>query len=356
MEGNRFDSLTRRVGADGAGRRQVMRTLATALLGSALGGMVAQLGVIERAGAKSRSKHKRHANRGHDAAHAEGKHRKKQQKHKRRKQNQSPPTTGVDDLPLCRIDCEPSGGRCCPGGVCIDAASCCDSSPACPDGSCPEPGECCDGEWLCPGNICHPIDECCPGTKRCGPTACIAENTCCDKDPDPTCDSCSQVSCVDGTKVCSGCQGEGQVCCGGACLNRPCNNGCDISDDCSRCNKAPSGKAYCLWQDRCVDTTCPPGKQYDETLCRCIQVECPNVTSTCPPDWTTNLCGSTAHGQLCYCLRSVAGDIHCSSLYNRTWRTCATDSDCDAPTGGEGKGFCEACQHICWAKGCPEWT
>jgi hypothetical protein len=56
MDHSDFDTLTRSVVAEGGTRRALVRLLA----GGALGGLVARLGLSERAQAKAKQKRKRH--------------------------------------------------------------------------------------------------------------------------------------------------------------------------------------------------------------------------------------------------------------------------------------------------------
>lgn len=226
MDYESFDALVRTAMADTKARRGIVRLL----VGSALGGVAARMGVLDEAEADRKRKHtsararKRRHSASQDAGgavQAQGKHKKKHHRKSKDKKEPEP--------------CPEGQGRC-PDGTCLD--------------------------W----------DACCP-----------------DAVP-PLCTGCQEEVCEAGQLVCrSKCQLADSVCCNGECY-LPCTNGCQISDDCSNCKSAPAGKTYCAAQDRCVDSSCPAGKDFDPESCTCKD-HCPNgVSISCPPvpahsDW-----------------------------------------------------------------------
>jgi hypothetical protein len=119
----------------------------------------------------------------------------------------------------------------------------------------------------------------------CADGSCVAYDACCPDVPPALCDpqQCLAPTCDGGTSTCASICQSGEICCQGACLTHPCDNGCDLSADCSRCNAAPSGKTYCAAQDQCVTNQCPSGQQYDEASCQCVPVACPSGSVSCPP-------------------------------------------------------------------------
>jgi hypothetical protein len=323
MEANQFDLIAQELSHSGSSRRSVARALAGALLT----GVAVRFGLVEETIAKSASKpkqRKRRPNHTHGTAQAAGKHSKKHTKQNKHHKKPKDENSSGDDFALCSLTCEANGGRCCPGGVCIDAGSCCDTSPACPDGSCPGPGECCPGEWMCPGNICHSVDECCPGTKPRGPTTCIPEDQRCD----------GETPCPNG-----GCVAPGQCCPG----EKRCGSECIPKDVCCRDEPmpvCPSGKTIGCCHGKWIckelwDTpTCDPYGAwliYNDETCAC----------ECPPGSVIQLAGAPfccpadhAHwGPGAVCLHDVN---------NQSDFVCPLDCHvCESSGGGNG---------CCWSR------
>jgi hypothetical protein len=271
VDQNHFDSLVRLVAGGLDSRRSFMGLLASGMISS----VGAHIGLAEVVAAK-KTHHKRKHDRGRKEAHTEGKHSKKHQQHgnKQRKKRKQ------EEFPLCSFTCETDGGRCCPGGICVDAKTCCDGTPPCPDGSCPVAGECCEGLWMCPGEVCHPVDECCPGTRRCGPTTCIKNDQCCDGDT-----HCPGGSCVPPGSCC-----RGQKRCGQSCISL---EECCPDEPPPACAPGSGEHPYCCHGEMVCrlipdQQTCSryPWLLYDAEDCNC---HCPSGTIQshgycCPPD------------------------------------------------------------------------
>ncbi len=317
MDHKSFDVLTRQVAREAGTRRGLLRLLAVSALTSA----ATHLGLTGVVAAKAKKHGKRKTKHpSNERVHAAGKGHKKKHKDKRH----SPPSPAAK---LCDAYCDEGGGRCC-HGECIDANACCaPEEQQCSDGSCygsefccPDQRRCgntcvagdacCDDERPC-GDSCLPLSLCCDGEHKCADGMCLRNGLCCPSDPDPDCDSCSDVVCIAGKKTCvSRCQTDDAVCCGGQCLS-PCSNGCDVSDDCRGCNKAPAGQVFCAAMNVCVSSGCSAGQAFDPATCSCQDV--------CPP---SRVCGegccpegmSCESGHVAVCCNE-AGHCQCASGY-----------------------------------------
>jgi hypothetical protein len=176
----------------------------------------------------------------------------------------------------------------------------------CPDGGgCVEQGQCCPGQKRCPGySECFAVDDCCPAVGH------------------PPCGECEKLVCEGGELVCkSKCQGADSTCCHGS----------------------------------CVSTTCPPGQEFDSETCQCQSTVCPHgspdvCSGTDPDDWQ---CGESESGFPCYCMRSTAGETHCS-IPSWTYFPCVTDAECEQKYPGMN-AFCNECNGTCYLNndGCP---
>jgi hypothetical protein len=330
MESKQFDLLARNLSADGAGRRQILRVLASA----ALGAMVARIGLPDVSEAKTthhqaghKSKHKSQAKRKkHESLHDEGKRKGKGKKDKHH--HQSPPVPPLppgcqncDECQMCQdgacapdldlngIICQGSGAACgyCQGGQCAPSLT-----PPCGDGFCPSrQNKCCDDEKLCPdresstGFACIPKENCCPDSEqRCG-GVCVSRMHCCEDYQPQDCGQCGATCHRDGTWSCS--------------TQKPCSNG------------------TCVEQDEC----CP-----GETHCDL----CPATAQTCEYDDVIHFtCGNNPK---CYCHKSTSGERHCLHENGGGYYRCQVDADCNGFYPSQFETFCNACNHLCYLKGC----
>jgi hypothetical protein len=239
VEDHTFDALTRSVVARAGTRRALLRLVT----GSVIAGVAGRLTWSGAAGAKSQRREPNDQDQassrrgcGHSAhrpskgVQSEGKGKGKGKGQGKGKGHQKPPK---DPRPPCgkgmvqcpektcvRADACCNGDKQCTDGSCVSVFACCPGQSMCADGSCVGAAECCEGERQCYGDTvcvateaccpsekrcddgsCVPGDTCCPGQKRCG-NACIPQNQCCAEDPDPLCNACEALACVDGEKTC----------------------------------------------------------------------------------------------------------------------------------------------------------
>jgi hypothetical protein len=160
MDHEQFDDLTRTVVGEGGTRRALLRLLVSGVLG----GLAARLGLDEVTAAQKAKKRTRQADTSPSATQAESKRHKMHSKKHNKNHKINPKGTG--DIPLCRLDCETTGRKCCPDGSCVL------------------------------------IGDCCPGMKHCGVTSCIPEGQCCPGDDSAGCQPCEVEVCNNGEWVC----------------------------------------------------------------------------------------------------------------------------------------------------------
>jgi hypothetical protein len=321
MDDAQFDVLTRAV-VSGAGTR---RAVARLLVSSALGAVVARLGLDADAAAKPKRRpaqskrqksghHEAHTSHGRPrtkdvgAVHSERKHKGKG--NRKGKHHPPPPPSGVCD----------NGHPRCPDGSCASAGQCCPGSRRCgDDGFCHSDDECCSNEKRCADDSCVSVFQCCPDEQRCDDGSCVAADACCSdmgKCPDGSCvpfDQCCpderrcllDETCIPADQCCSHqkkcanglCVGESECCpdeklCGGECIPKIeccqlayplCDRGCNFIqcvDGEWECHPRPFGD-YCLmpWYDPgvCCKGRCRPGwcerdgGHYEPNTCSCIK-------------------------------------------------------------------------------------
>lgn len=287
LEDNQFDVLARDLSGPGTSRRQVMRTVATALIGSTLGSLAAQLG-LTGGSAKGKRTSRKHAH--HPSHHPASRHRHSKDVHsqgkgkgkkhnKKRKDPKSPPPLSplppgcqncnecqmcqdgacVPDSALNGVRCLGSGAACgyCQGGQCAGSAE-----PPCPDGTCPQTGQCCSGEQRCPdpdpesptGFACVGLNDCCPDQKRCA-GGCVYKQACCPEERPQDCGQCG-ATCVNGTWQCS--------------AQRPCGDGTCVAHDACCDGEKPCSGGGCVPKDICC-----AGERKCEGNCIPLDVCCP---------------------------------------------------------------------------------
>lgn len=279
METNQFDALARRLSHAGAGRRQLLRAIAGAVLGSALGAVAPRRDLAEEAAA--RPKRNRRARRDHDGAlQAEGNRKKSRKKPKRR-----PPGKACGD-----------GERDCIGqGVCVAAGECCPAERKCGN-ECYPKDRCCPGYMNCKG-ACVPQAPCCPGQKACD-GSCIPEEDCCELEAPLNCSACEEPVCSGGDWICvSACEVVGTFCCDGACVSTSCPPGQRF--DFAKCECVCTGG-----REKCADGTCCDGKCTEYTCCPADQDFCLGTCcipgNRCVPNGRHGICCSPDRTHDCY--------------------------------------------------------
>jgi hypothetical protein len=351
MENDQFDALIRTLSGADSSRRETLRVLRGMLLGGALSGVVARLGLGEGAAAKGKKHQKAKSKRQrkartehwqHGQFEAEGQHKGKGKgkHHKHRPHDPTPPPplppgcencnecqmcqdgACVPDPALDGVRCLGSGATCgnCQGGQCTASAL-----PPCPDGTCPQRDQCCPGEKKCAdresqtGFACLGADDCCPDEKKCA-GGCVYKQACCPEERTP-CGQCGEI-CVNGTWQCS----AQKSCANGSCVahdeccpeERQCADGtCVAQGSCCRNDPVPP----C---DACEAAVCASG----EWVCQ-VRDDCgpPCFWGYCPKGYECN-----GYGVCC-----DWGTGHC---------TCSSGSK-----GGQGcNGKC--CPNGCCGSGC----
>jgi hypothetical protein len=241
--------------------------------------VAARLGLTEIAEAKKAKRKRRADPKPNGAVKSERNGKKKRQKKHDKKQDKKHRKQPKDaDIPLCPLNCEESGKKCCDDGSCVVIELCCPGQRMCADGGCQPKTECCDDERKCPDGSCAIIGECCPGLHLCyagGP--CFPGNVCCPNDPQPTCGQCEHLGCENGGWVCQP-------------ITEQCGPGGHWNPGrcrCEYCEEICNGTTH-----MCQSLDCQDGE-------RCVEGTC---TETCTDPRMPQLC----------CVEDPPGQIRCT--------------------------------------------
>lgn len=300
MDLDRFDGFTRQFNGVGSSRQQVLRALGGMLLGGALSGLAARLGLSEDAEAKpkrhqAKPKRPKREHRQAGELQTEGKGRKKRKKKKR-----------CSDLtaPLCQAcqeaHCNTATGKWECRNACRSGFSCCNGlcEPPCDNGCQMNPSNACiceksggaghvycAAEHLCAANPCKPGQEynastctcrdttpqqCGPGWEWCNGACRDAEfgpwttcgNTCCRAD-----EECCNGKCVAkqfGPYTPCGdscCADKTSTCCNGECWPKELGPWSQCGDICCRSEHDQCCNGSCCYKESvcCTDRCCPNG-------------------------------------------------------------------------------------------------
>ena len=250
--------------------------------------------------------------------------------------------------------CGPDGGTSDPDGIyartcpCVPACT----GKACGDDGCGQTCGSCKANENCVDDQCQCVPDC--RNRECGDDG--YGNSC------GSCTDASQWGCNNGTCVCTpkcegrqcgadGCGkqcgtcGNGQICVGTQCIDKPCNPVCFErvcgDDKCGGlCGKCPQGKSCEAFSGQCQTGVCTPdcsGKECGDDGCGqlCDSCTLPStcnssfkcVDVTCKPACTGKNCGDDGCGDVC--------------------GTCVLPAECDA------SGKCaEPCSPVCEGRSC----
>lgn len=379
MDGNRFDQISKLIGA-GASRRSILKGL-LGLSGAAVAASARPSGADARTiGSRPTIPPPSEpvCTPGHQFCGGEG------------AAFCCPPGRCFDGRCCPDDETEGCGDSCCPVGQCTTSGACCATGHpcgtiCCPDGSscgrngntdiccggsvggvpcgyecCPTAEQCCDLECCPPGSICIGEALCCPPDLICGTVCCNGPGRqCCDEICLQTGQCCGDGDCQHSPSTCQTafcdndhvcqlsdpCAGAapGTVCCGGACIHL------GSTSHCRFCDEACAPGDLCTEQGCVSPTTTTTTTTVPPTTTTTVQpttTSPPTTTTTVTPTTTTPPCPEDTFA----CGPGSTGQSYCCPQDSYSMCCGGPESECCGRVGVTGVvRECDANGHCCEA-------